>query len=177
MGRLTSKQEAFCLAYVETGNASEAYRRAYDADRMKPATIHGCASELLRHPKIVAALRGLRSAHRARHAVTIDRLTGELEEARLLAIEKGHSAAAVSATMAKAKLHGLPVDAKSAAAIPLEALNDEELDAYVARLERDVAEATKDGGQTSERRGTSPRRPVPTAAATAPVGGRGGERR
>lgn len=26
--KLTLKQEAFCLAYVETGNASEAYRRA-----------------------------------------------------------------------------------------------------------------------------------------------------
>ena len=35
---LTPKQEAFCLAYMETGNASEAYRRAYDADNMKPAT-------------------------------------------------------------------------------------------------------------------------------------------
>ena len=27
---LTQKQEAFALAYVETGNAAEAYRRAYD---------------------------------------------------------------------------------------------------------------------------------------------------
>ncbi|TIS17849.1 MAG: hypothetical protein E5X10_01890, partial [Mesorhizobium sp.] len=27
---LTQKQEAFCLAYVETGNASEAYRRSCD---------------------------------------------------------------------------------------------------------------------------------------------------
>ena len=27
--RLTPKQEAFCRAYVETGNASEAYRQAY----------------------------------------------------------------------------------------------------------------------------------------------------
>jgi len=26
---LTPKQEAFALAYVETGNASEAYHRAY----------------------------------------------------------------------------------------------------------------------------------------------------
>ena len=29
---LTQKQEAFALAYVETGNAAEAYRRAYDVD-------------------------------------------------------------------------------------------------------------------------------------------------
>lgn len=30
MSELTIKQENFCLYHVETGNASEAYRRAYD---------------------------------------------------------------------------------------------------------------------------------------------------
>ena len=36
---LTPKQEAFACAYVETGNASEAYRRAYDvAPDCKPNT-------------------------------------------------------------------------------------------------------------------------------------------
>ena len=30
--RLTPKQEAFARGYFETGNAAEAYRRAYDAD-------------------------------------------------------------------------------------------------------------------------------------------------
>ena len=36
---LTPKQENFCLAYLETGNASEAYRRAYDVANMKPESI------------------------------------------------------------------------------------------------------------------------------------------
>jgi len=31
---LTIKQEAFCQAYIETGNASEAYRTAYAADKI-----------------------------------------------------------------------------------------------------------------------------------------------
>lgn len=43
--KLTIKQEAFARAYVETGNASEAYRRAYDAARMKPEVIAVKASE------------------------------------------------------------------------------------------------------------------------------------
>ena len=30
LNALTPKQDAFACAYVETGNASEAYRRAYD---------------------------------------------------------------------------------------------------------------------------------------------------
>ena len=35
--KLTAKQHAFCLAYLETGNATEAYRRAYNAGGMQPA--------------------------------------------------------------------------------------------------------------------------------------------
>lgn len=58
--RLTKKQEAFALAYIKTGNASEAYRRCYDAKGMKPSTINVKASELLANGKVadrVAALR------------------------------------------------------------------------------------------------------------------------
>lgn len=41
MSELTIKQEKnFCLYHVETGNASEAYRRAYNTDGMKPETIN-----------------------------------------------------------------------------------------------------------------------------------------
>lgn len=39
MTGLTIKQEAFCQAYIETGNASEAYRTAYAADKMKPEAV------------------------------------------------------------------------------------------------------------------------------------------
>ena len=37
--KLTPKQEKFAQVYVETSNASEAYRQAYDALKMKPETI------------------------------------------------------------------------------------------------------------------------------------------
>jgi phage terminase small subunit len=42
---LTQRQEKFCLAYIETGNASESYRRAYNAENMKPVTINRKAKE------------------------------------------------------------------------------------------------------------------------------------
>ena len=58
--RLTPKQEGFCLAYLETGNASEAYRRVYDAGRMKPKSIHRKAFGLLEQVKITARLKELR---------------------------------------------------------------------------------------------------------------------
>ena len=47
---LTAKQEAFCQAYVNgasKGNASAAYREAYDTDKMKPASIRAEACRLL----------------------------------------------------------------------------------------------------------------------------------
>ena len=37
--KLTPKQEAFARAYIETSNASEAYRQSYSASRMKDETI------------------------------------------------------------------------------------------------------------------------------------------
>ena len=141
MRRLTAKQQAFCLAYIETGNASAAYRRAYVTSRMKSQTIHCAAWRLLHTAKVAKAIAGLQKSHRRRHGVTVDALTTELDEARLLAIEKGQSAAAVSATMAKAKLHGLPLARPEGKLAPLDELSDEELDAYIAELEREVREA------------------------------------
>lgn len=59
---LTPKQENFCLAYLETGNASEAYRRSYDAENMKPETINKRASELLDNGEIAGRLAELNQA-------------------------------------------------------------------------------------------------------------------
>lgn len=56
---LTPKQESFCLAYLETGNASEAYRRVYAASGMKAATINVKACELLANGKLAVRLAEL----------------------------------------------------------------------------------------------------------------------
>ena len=56
---LTPKQEKFCLVYLETGNASEAYRQAYDAQSMKPETVNKRASELLDNGVIAGRLEAL----------------------------------------------------------------------------------------------------------------------
>ncbi|EPZ98572.1 terminase small subunit, partial [Glaesserella parasuis] len=37
---LTPKQEKFCQLYIELGNASEAYRQAYDCSKMSNETIN-----------------------------------------------------------------------------------------------------------------------------------------
>lgn len=106
---LTPKQEAFALAYVETGNASEAYRRAYNAEKMKPETVNRTAKGLLDNRKIATRVAELQAEHVERHKLTVDDLLAELEQARQAALtaETAQSSAAVAATMGKAKLLGL----------------------------------------------------------------------
>ncbi|MBO5029820.1 MAG: terminase small subunit [Muribaculaceae bacterium] len=67
--RLTEKQEKFCQYYIDTGNASEAYRMSYDTSKMQPATINRSAIELRDNPKIAARLDEIRAERAAASAV------------------------------------------------------------------------------------------------------------
>lgn len=75
---LTPKQEKFTTAYIETGNASEAYRQSYDAAGMSTNSVHREAHALLENPKVAARLDELQAAHQKRHEATVDRLVKEL---------------------------------------------------------------------------------------------------
>ncbi|OTU22115.1 terminase small subunit [Acinetobacter pittii] len=107
--KLTPKQENFCQLFIELGNASEAYRQAYDADSMNENTVNREAKRLLDNPKIATRLELIRKEHQTRHNLTVDDLLQELEEARKAAFEgeRVQVSAAVAATMGKAKLLGL----------------------------------------------------------------------
>jgi len=74
---LTSKQEAFCLAYLEAGNASDAYRRAYDAGRMKAETVNRKAKALMDDGKIAARIGELRAAVAKRTVISEVRVIEE----------------------------------------------------------------------------------------------------
>jgi phage terminase small subunit len=108
--KLTPKQEAFALAYVETGNASEAYRRSYDSSKSTEKSIWQSASRLLADIKVASRIAELQERAVKRHDVTVDSLTRELDEDRKLARSLDMPSAAISAVMGKAKLHGLAAD-------------------------------------------------------------------
>lgn len=56
--QLTLKQEYFCQYFVDTdGNASEAYRMAYDCRNMQPETIWSNASRLANSSKVVTRIK------------------------------------------------------------------------------------------------------------------------
>lgn len=105
---LTIKQEKFCMVYIETSNASEAYRQAYNCENMKENSINVNASKLLADAKITLRLEELRKEHAERHNLTINDLIKELDDTKKVALSAmiPQCSAAISATMGKAKLLG-----------------------------------------------------------------------
>ena len=100
---LTAKQEAFCQAYVAgdaKGSATAAYRAAYDADGMKPASIHKESCVLLDNPKVAGRidelnaditaqqrLQGVSLRQRVQDGLLAEAMTAESPAARVRAWE------------------------------------------------------------------------------------------
>lgn len=95
--KLTVKQEAFILAYLETADEHEAYRLAYDADGMTHATLHKEAKKLMEHPQIAPRLKKIDLHIQAKGLRSIEDHISKLEELRDFAKENGQSAAAIKA--------------------------------------------------------------------------------
>lgn len=106
---VTEQEEKFSRAFVETGNASEAYRQSYKSDKMSVNALGVEASRMLDRPRVALRISQLREKHAKRHNVTVDSLVAELEEIKKIALsaETPQSSAAVAAVMGKAKLTGL----------------------------------------------------------------------
>jgi phage terminase small subunit len=108
MADLTEKQEAFCLAFFETGNAAEAYRRAYDVEPdAKNGWIYVEACQLLDNPKIALRLQDLRDQAQKLSIYTVRDALDEYDEARILAKAANNPSAVVAAVTGKVKLLGL----------------------------------------------------------------------
>ena len=106
---LTIKQEKFAQLVVELGDNSKAYRGAYNAERMKPETVHKRSGELIANGAVAGRIDQLRAEAAKAHRCTVESLLRELEETRVSALnrETPQCGAAVAATMGKAKLCGL----------------------------------------------------------------------
>ncbi len=91
---LTPKESTFVRLYVETGNATEAYRQAYDHNGNDPTACRG-AHDVLHRPAVEAYVGDLQADHRERNKVTVDQLTDQLEKARQVAMDNRNAAAAV----------------------------------------------------------------------------------
>lgn len=75
---LPPKQEKFCQHYVETGNASQAYRLAYACKNAKDKSIWERASRLLSNSKVHARVEELQEEMRLQSAITKEKILKEL---------------------------------------------------------------------------------------------------
>jgi len=107
--QLTGKQEKFSLAYIETGNASEAYRQAYNADKMRQETVNRTAKDLLDNPKITARLAEIRAPAIEAAQITLEGHLKTLAELRDKAEGLGQMAAAINAEGLRGKAAGFYV--------------------------------------------------------------------
>ena len=72
--KLTIKQEKFCSKYLECGNASEAYRFAYDCSRMTDKSVWERASSLLADVKVASRVKQLQKQLAEKEFITKEEL-------------------------------------------------------------------------------------------------------
>lgn len=149
---LTPKQEAFALAFFETGNAAEAYRRAYDvSENARNGWIYVEACQLLDNPKIAVRVEELQAQAAKLSLFTVKQAYDELEEARSLAQRVEQPGAAVSAISAKLKLFGLDrpgrmeITGKGGGPIQTEDVTRRDADDFAGRMARLAAAASRGG--------------------------------
>lgn len=92
MGKsLTVKQENFCNYYIESGNASNAYRRAYSCEKMKDETVNRKAIELMHNGMIKARVKVLQEEQKEKSDITKERILQELSSIAFSTIADMHN--------------------------------------------------------------------------------------
>lgn len=80
------KQEMFCLEYIKTGNASEAYRRAYNCSKMAENSINTNASQLLADTKIRLRIEELKKPIMQKAQLTFESIVEEFIKVKELSL-------------------------------------------------------------------------------------------
>lgn len=88
---LSIKQENFCNYYIECGNASEAYRRAYSCSKMKEKQIWEESSKLLNNPKVSQRIKELQEEQKKKSDITKEKILEELSNIAFSSIANMHN--------------------------------------------------------------------------------------
>ena len=91
MAKLSVKQENFCNYYLECGNASEAYRRAYSCSNMKDESINRKAVELLNNGNIATRVRELQEEQKNKSDITKEKILDELSSIAFSSVADMHN--------------------------------------------------------------------------------------
>lgn len=77
---LTPKQEKFCQEYINTGNQSEAYRRAYNTENCNKNTINRKAKEVYDNVKVSARINELKNQLSVEYSKTREDIIKDLTD-------------------------------------------------------------------------------------------------
>lgn len=136
---LTPKQEAFVLAYCQTGNACEAYREAYDTSNMASGSIETEATRLPKNPQITLRLRGLSEQCEGKALLSLEEHMEKLAELRDTAEQRGQMSAAIAAEVKRGELRRFYVkQIESGPRSPFAEMSDEELVNFIGTEAADI---------------------------------------
>lgn len=150
--KLTPKQEAFRIAYLDKKNGREAYRIAYDADNMSDGAIDAEVQKLLKHEVLGPAIAlGFELAEKriqiqadVRGLLTLEEHMDKLQDLRDKAEAEGKFTAAIQAEVKRGELRRFYVkQVETGEAGEFATMPDDKLDAFVKGLEKELGVGTK----------------------------------
>ncbi len=103
---MTPKQEKFAQCIADGMNQADAYRAAYDAEKMKPESIYSKASELMADGKVASRVRELKEQLSSKALWTRQDSVKALETAMSIAKDKENAAGLVAAVKELNAMHG-----------------------------------------------------------------------
>lgn len=136
--KLTAKQESFCQAVVSGLSQADAYREAYNAGGMKPATVQKRASELMQKRVVAGRVAAIRKPVVEKVQYGLEKAMAEAEEAFAVSKSKENGGAMVAAVSLRAKLNGLLVDRKEITINPIQELSEEALQKLIERKAKEA---------------------------------------
>lgn len=86
--KLTIKQENFCQEYLLNGNATQAYKNAYNCSKMKDTTINNNSYMLLQNSEIIARLKELQQPLQEKFSYTVEDSFKNFLKVQELALQK-----------------------------------------------------------------------------------------
>ena len=107
---LTAKREAFCQAIVSGMSQADAYRKAFDAQAMKPATVQKRASELMANGEVRGRVEEIRKPVVEAVQISLEQHLRDLKDLRDKAQSADKWGPAIVAEIARGKASGLYVE-------------------------------------------------------------------
>ncbi len=135
---LTAKQEAFCQAIVSGMSQADAYRKAYDAKKMKPPTVQKRASELMANGEVTGRVDAIRKPVVEKVQYDLEKAMEEAGRALNLAEDKENPGAMVAAVQLRSKLNGLLIDRKEIKINPIQDMPEDALQLFIERKAKEA---------------------------------------